>query len=127
MIYLLIQIFQWRIIYIVNVTITAGDLNVSGNVTATAFNATSDRRIKNNILSIDREVIDNILPRKYINKLTNKPEFGLIADEVEQIFPQVVNNHKDSLELQSVNYIQFIPLLIKEVKDLKNKFKQLNI
>ena len=44
-----------------------------------------------------------------------------------KIFPQVVNNHKDSLELQSVNYIQLIPLLIKEVKELKNKFKQLNI
>ena len=114
-----------------NVTITNGNLTVSGNVTATSFNATSDRRIKDNILSIDREVIDNILPRKYINLLTNKPEFGLIADEVEQIFPQVVNNHKDSLELQSVNYIQFIPLLIKEVKELKRGLndiiKKLNI
>ena len=110
-----------------NVDISGGNLTVSGNITATSFNATSDRRIKNNILSIDREVIDNILPRKYINLLTNKPEFGLIADEVEQIFPQVVNNHKDSLELQSVNYIQFIPLLIKEVQELKNIIKKLNI
>ena len=105
----------------------AGNLTVSGNVTATSFNATSDRRIKNNILSIDREVIDNILPRKYINLLTGKVEFGLIADEIQEIYPQIVNGNKDSLEFQSVNYIQLIPLLIKEVKDLKNKFKQLNI
>ena len=50
---------------------------------------------------------------------------------VAVIFPQVVNNHKDSLELQSVNYIQFIPLLIKEVKELKRGLndiiKKLNI
>ena len=110
-----------------NVTITNGNLTVSGNVTATSFNATSDRRIKDNIISIDREVIDNILPRKYINKLTNIPEFGLIADEIQEIYPQIVNGNKDSLEFQSVNYIQLIPLLIKEVQELKNKFKQLNI
>ena len=110
-----------------SVDISGGNLTVSGNVTATSFNATSDRRIKNNILSIDREVIDNILPRKYTNLLTGKVEFGLIADEIQEIYPQIVNGNKDSLEFQSVNYIQLIPLLIKEVQDLKNKFKQLNI
>ena len=110
-----------------NVDISGGNLTVSGNVTATSFNATSDRRIKDNILSIDREVIVNILPRKYINKLTNKPEFGLIADEIQEIYPQIVNGNKDSLEFQSVNYIQLIPLLIKEVQELKNIIKKLNI
>ena len=109
-----------------NVSIT-GNLSVSGNVTATSFNATSDRRIKQNILPIINETIDLIKPRKYFNKLTNKEEFGVIADELQEVYSNIVNGEKDGDVLQSVNYIQMIPLLIKEVQELKNKFKLLNI
>ena len=110
-----------------NVDISGGNLTVAGNVSATSFNATSDRRIKHNILPIINETIDLIKPRKYFNKLTNKEEFGLIADEVQEIYSNIVNGEKDGDMLQSINYIQMIPLLIKEVQELKNKFKQLNI
>ena len=100
-----------------NILIT-GDLSVSGNVTATSYTTTSDRRIKENIVNIN-ETIDLLKPRKYFNKLTDKEEFELIADEVLEIFPNLVNGQKDGDILQSVNYIQLIALLIKEVKELK--------
>ena len=100
---------------------------VCETVTATSFNATSDRRIKQNILPIINETIDLIKPRKYFNKLTNKEEFGLIADELQEVYSNIVNGEKGGDVLQSVNYIQMIPLLIKEVQELKNKFKLLNI
>ena len=109
-----------------NVSIT-GNLTVSGNVSATSFNATSDRRIKHTILPIINETIDLIKPRKCLNKLTNREEFGLIADEVQEIYSNIVNGDKNGDMLQSINYIQMIPLLIKEVQELKNKFKDLNI
>ena len=64
-------------------------------------------------------------PRKYFNKITNKIEFGLIADEIQEIFPNLVNGDKDDDKLQSVNYIQLIALLIKEVKDLKQKINRI--
>ena len=113
--------------YIVDISgsmIINGNLNVSGNVIATSYTTTSDRRIKNNISQIT-ETIDFIQPRKYFNKLTNKEEFGLIADEIQEIYPFLVNGDKDDDKLQSVNYIQLIALLIKEVKELKQKLNQI--
>ena len=114
--------------YIIDVSgsmIINGNLNVSGNVSASSYTTTSDRRIKENIININ-ETIDLIKPRKYFNKITNKIEFGLIADEIQEIFPFLVNGNKDDDDkLQSVNYIQLIALLIKEVKDLKQKINQI--
>ena len=108
--------------YVVDIS---GNLNVSGNVSATSYTTTSDRRIKENIININ-ENIDLLKPRKYLNRLTNKEEFGLIADEIEQIFPNLVNGNKDGEILQSVNYIQLIALIIKEVKELKEKINQIS-
>ena len=111
--------------YIVDISgsmIITGNLNISGNATASSFTTTSDRRIKENIININ-ETIDMLQPRKYFNKITNREEFGLIADEIEKIFPNLVNGSGD--ELKSVNYIQLIALLIKEVKDLKEKINKM--
>lgn len=102
----------------------SGNFNVSGNLVATSYTTSSDRRIKDNITQIT-ETIDNIEPRKYYNKLTKRQEFGVIADEIQEIFPDLVNGCQDGEILQSVNYIQLIALLIKEVKDLKQKINQI--
>ena len=113
--------------YIVDISgsmIINGNLNISGNCTASSYTTTSDRRIKENIININ-ETIDLLKPRKYFNKLTKNEEFGLIADEVQEIYPHLVNGNKDDDKLQSVNYIQLIALLIKEVKDLKQKINQI--
>ena len=103
------------------------NLTVSGNVTATSFNATSDRRIKDNILPIVNETIDLIKPRKYFNKLTNKQEYGFIADELQEVYENIVNGEKDGDILQSVNYIQIIPILVKEMQDLKRGLNALHL
>jgi len=48
---------------------------------------------------------------------------GFVAHEVQQIFPFLVNGEKDGEELQTLNYSGLIPLLIKEIKDLKIRVK----
>ena len=50
---------------------------------------------------------------------------GLIAHELQEVYPFLVNGVKDKEELQSVNYIGLIPLLIKEIKELKQRVKML--
>jgi hypothetical protein len=98
----------------------------NGNVFAVAFYTTSDYRIKNNITSLNDEYrIDNINPVSYTNIQTGNQDIGLIAHEVQEIYPYLVNGKKDSNELQSVNYTGLIPILIKEIKDLKNEVKEL--
>ncbi|WP_439557595.1 tail fiber domain-containing protein [Dyadobacter sp.] len=48
---------------------------------------------------------------------------GLIAQEVEDVFPELVETNKDGYK--SVNYIGFIPHLLEAVKELKEQNKEL--
>jgi hypothetical protein len=97
-----------------------GDLFVRGSVEAASYNATSDYRIKDNVRNLDEEdTISNLRPVKYLNKQTNKQDFGLIAHELQSEYPDLVSGEKDGQELQSVNYIGLISVLIKEVQELK--------
>ena len=95
-------------------------LDVSGAVQATSYNATSDYRIKYHVRNLDDgDTISNLRPVKYINKLSNKNDFGLIAHELQIEYPDLVSGTKDGDEYQSVNYTGLISILIKEVQDLK--------
>jgi hypothetical protein len=97
-----------------------GDLFVRGSVEAASYNATSDYRIKDNVRTLDeQDTISNLRPVKYLNKQTNKQDFGLIAHELQSEYPDLVSGEKDGQELQSVNYIGLISVLIKEVQELK--------
>jgi hypothetical protein len=103
-------------------------LDVSGNgiftgtVTAASFNPPSDYRIKENVQVLDENyIVDELTPVTYKNIRTNKQDIGLIAHELQEIFPDLVNGIKDGEELQTVNYMGLIPILIKEIKELKQK------
>jgi hypothetical protein len=95
-------------------------LIVTGEVIAATFNATSDYRIKENIIKLNSNfTIDSIIPVTYKNLRTNRQDIGLIAHELQEHYPELVNGEKDGKEMQSVNYIGLIPILIKEIQELK--------
>jgi hypothetical protein len=101
-------------------------LNVNGSVNATSYNSSSDYRIKENVTQLDSSfVVDNLNPVTYLNKHLGKQDIGLIAHELQEIFPELVNGEKDGEELQSVNYLGLIPILIKEVQELKKEIKSM--
>ena len=108
-------------------TITSATTNCTGTLNATTFNATSDYRIKENVVPLDltKYSIDRLNPVSYINKKTEKQDIGLIAHELQEEFPFLVNGEKDAETMQSVNYVSLISLLIKEVQDLKKRVKEL--
>jgi hypothetical protein len=105
---------------------TGGNINIynnivsTGTLTATTFNATSDYRIKENIRQITCN-IDKLNPVQYINKISKNEDIGLIAHELQEIYPFLVTGIKDSDEYQSINYIGLIGILIKEIQDLKKR------
>jgi cytoskeletal protein CcmA (bactofilin family) len=101
-------------------------LDVSGNINAITFNAQSDYRIKENVTQLDSTfVVDNLNPVTYLNTRLGKQDIGLIAHEVQEIYPELVNGEKDGEHFQSVNYIGFIPILIKEIQILKKSEESL--
>jgi cytoskeletal protein CcmA (bactofilin family) len=96
-------------------------LDVSGNVNATSYNTPSDYRIKENVTQIDSTFVDKLNPVTYLNTKSGKQDIGLIAHELQEIYPELVNGEKDGEQFQSVNYIGLIPVLIKEIQDLKKE------
>ena len=95
----------------------------SGDVTAQSFNAQSDYRLKENIQTIaDNEInVDKLRPVSYTLKSNQKPTLGFIAHEVQEHIPSAVTGEKDGESMQSVDYNQIIPVLVKEIQDLKKR------
>ena len=114
-----------------------GTLGVNGDATfnysckAVSFNATSDYRIKENVLNLNDSLdkssftVDHLRPVTYTNKLSGKQDIGLIAHELQEHYPFLVSGEKDGSENQSVNYIGLIGILIKEIQELKERVKTL--
>jgi len=101
-------------------------LNITGNVNATSYNTSSDYRIKENVKILDETfTTDNLKPVTYFNNKTEKQDIGLIAHELQEIYPFLVTGEKDGENLQSVNYTGLIAILIKEIQELKERVKTL--
>jgi hypothetical protein len=98
-------------------TITPQSSYSTYTITGAAFNATSDYRIKENVQNLDISLynVDKLRPVIY-NQIDNgKINMGLIAHELQEYFPFLVEREKDGEQTQSVNYIGLIGLLIKEI------------
>ena len=102
--------------------ITADSANINGALGCGSFTLSSDKRLKENIVDLKDEIIDNIRPVKFNwkNGENKKDVLGVIAQEVDEVYPDVINK---TGEFMKVDYIQFIPILIKEVQDLKKMNK----
>jgi hypothetical protein len=98
---------------------------VTGIMTATDFNTTSDASLKTNINIID-SAIDKIVKINGVSfdwKETGNSSAGVIAQEVESVFPQVINVGENGIK--SVNYNGLIGLLIQAVKEQNELIQEL--
>jgi len=104
----------------------SGNVNIDGTVNATSYNSASDYRIKKDVFPLDDKfTVDKLRPVTYNNTKLEKQDIGLIAHEVQEIYPFLVNGEKDGENFQSVNYTGLIGILIKEIQELKERVKKL--
>ena len=107
------------------------ELDYLGNLYATNYIYWSDYRIKENVISLDDDkdkdkfTVDKLRPVHYTHKKTQKESIGLIAHEVQEVFPFLVTGEKDAEKLQGVDYAGLIPVLIKEIQDLKKELSEI--
>lgn len=93
-------------------------LQVAGTVSAQDFNTTSDQSLKINIATIEDalEKIELIRGVEFNwSKSPHAPSMGVIAQEVESVFPELVADTNP----KQVNYNGLIGVLIESVKALK--------
>ena len=102
----------------------AGDKTFTGDISAANFNSSSDIRLKTNVTSIKNglETINKLNPIEFDWILTGKKSAGVIAQQVQEILPHLVNQNGGTLNL---NYLGLIAYLINAVQELDQKVKQL--
>ena len=112
-------------------TITASGISTSklkynpstGAMTATDFNSTSDLNLKENIKTIENS-LDTLTQLRGVSfdwKETGRSSYGVIAQELQEILPDLVKNG----EVKSVNYNGIIGVLIEAIKELKKEVEEL--
>lgn len=102
------------------------DLIVTGGI----FNP-SDERLKDDIhsLFIDDERTDNLLTLNpilfsYKNDIKKKKHFGILAQDIEKVYPELVESNIVS-GYKTVNYIELIPIMLAKMKRMEDEIKKL--
>ena len=93
-----------------------GDMTASGNVTAY-----SDAKLKTEISSIDNalDIVGKLRGVNYKWLSNGQADIGVIAQEVEEVVPEVVKTSEDGTK--SVDYGRLVSILINAVNELKEE------
>jgi hypothetical protein len=109
---------------------TVGTISTDG--TNTAYNQSSDRRLKENIAPADDagSVIDAIQIVKHDWKVGGHTRFGVIAQDLYEVAPEAVAvgdpENVETLENPwGVDYSKLVPMLVKEIQSLRARVAQL--
>lgn len=103
-----------------------GNFAVTGDTTiqGTLFE-TSDEKLKKNIHRVDNalDTVKKLRGVEFVWVKNDKPSMGLIAQEVEQVIPYLVQ--EDLNGTKTINYTALIGGLIESIKELDAKVEQL--
>jgi hypothetical protein len=105
-------------------------LDSSGNFTADGnLGAYSDVVLKEDIYQIENalEKVNQLRGVHFTRKANNSKEIGVVANEVEKVVPELVDEHLDK-ELGSIKIMKYantVGLLIEAVKDLSKQVEEL--
>ena len=101
-----------------------GNINTSGS--ATAYATSSDARLKENIVDAPAGNIDALQVRSFDWKVNGEHQtYGFIAQELEQVAPEAVYKGETEDDMWGVDYSKLVPMLVKEIQDLKAEVEAL--
>jgi hypothetical protein len=100
----------------------SGNLTMLGNVTAY-----SDARMKKDVVTIDNalDLVGKMRGVKYTRKDTGKAGVGVIAQEMLEVVPEVVQQGIGADDTLSVAYGNLVGVLIEAIKELEARVAQL--
>lgn len=106
--------------------ISAASIYANGYVTR------SDRRLKNSIQTIKDDVVSKFLKLKPVSYYWNqdkprdsKLQYGFIAQETEEIFPELVSTATDEMQTKSINYQNLHAISIKVIQAQQKQIDEL--
>ena len=105
---------------------SVGSISTSGS--ATAFNTSSDQRLKDNIVDAPSASndIDAIQVRSFDWKADGSHQrYGMVAQELQSVAPEAVTGDADSDDMMGVDYSKLVPMMMKEIQSLRARVAQL--
>tara|TARA_R100001129_G_scaffold36062_1_gene24496 strand:+ start:1656 stop:3914 length:2259 start_codon:yes stop_codon:yes gene_type:complete len=87
---------------------------------ATSFNTSSDQRLKENIVDAPAGNIDDIRVRSFDWRVDGSHQkYGVVAQELVNAAPEAVTVEDDEEKTMQVDHSKLVPMMIKEIQDLK--------
>ena len=108
---------------ITGISTFGSNILVTGTASAADFNSTSDIRLKTNIKRIE-DPLSKVIRIEGVTfdwKEWNRPALGVIADQVQEVIPELVQG----TDPKTVNYNGLIGLLIEAVKEQQTQIDDL--
>ena len=100
--------------------------SISVTTSATAYNTSSDVRLKENIVDAPAGNIDAIRVRSFDWKADGTHQtYGMIAQELVDVAPEAVSQGATDDDMWAVDYSKLVPMMIKEIQDLRARVAQL--
>lgn len=99
------------------------NLTVAGTITGSHMYKSSDARLKENVIPVSADkyqLADQLQIKEFDFIETKKHSVGLIAQDVEQVLPDIVNTNEEGYK--SIDYIEYLLL---KVQALEERIKQL--
>jgi hypothetical protein len=100
--------------------------SITTNATATAYNTSSDHRLKRSIQALlgGVEAMQRMRPVSFVWQSTDEPDIGFLAHELMTVAPNAVQGLPDEVNLdgsikpQQVDQSKLIPILVAAIKEL---------
>ena len=109
-----------------------GDFHADGDITAFSTTTASDARLKSDIHTINDAlgIVGKLRGVSYKWLRDGKSDIGVIAQEVEQVIPEVVKTKKTlgldgEEEIKTVDYGKMVGVLINAINELKAEIEEL--
>jgi hypothetical protein len=102
--------------------------NITVGSSTTAYNTSSDERLKENITDANDagNKIDAIKVRQYDWKADGShQDYGMIAQELMTVAPEAVSAPEDPEQMMGVDYSKLVPMMLKEIQSLRARISQL--
>lgn len=102
-------------------------VTISGTMTAGVFNSTSTKRVKKKIKTLGKTYLArfaDLKPREYDRKDYQAHEFGFIAEEMEQVYPEVVGKDENGLA-SGIDYGKLSTILTAKVQEQEKTIQEL--
>ena len=101
----------------------SGNLTVTGTLKGGTVQSTSDLRMKDALEEIASPSLDGIYAYRYTLRSDGIKHYGLIAQEVQKLYPEAVS--KDDEGYLALDYNAIVAVLLAKVKELETRIKRL--